>query len=222
MDALPTIAIKWELTRTALDKLLASLDPDHTRAAERYEIIRQKLITFFENRGCTVAEELVDDTMNRVAKRLDEGVTIYAANPDSYFYSVARNVLREYYDILRPAPPLPCDEPCCYPREEDDDIEEREQEETRFDCQKRCLERLPRELRELVTEYYREEPGIKMKKKREDLAARLGMTPNALRIRACRIRDKLDECAAKCLKHASNGEIKPSRSHNGLRSVAGR
>ena len=44
MDAQPKAKKKWELTREAFDKLLVSLDADREVAAERYEVVRQKLI----------------------------------------------------------------------------------------------------------------------------------------------------------------------------------
>ena len=106
MDAQPKAKKKWELTREAFDKLLVSLDDDRELAAERYEVVRQKLTTFFEHRGCLNAEEHTDDTLNRVARRLDEGATIYAGKPESYFYAVARNVLKEYWARPQPTEPI--------------------------------------------------------------------------------------------------------------------
>src|SRR6266571_2163096 len=157
MSAQPEAKKKWELTREGFDKLLASLDANRERAAERYEVVRQKLVTFFEHRGCLNAEEHTDDTLNRVARRLDEGATIYAGKPESYFYAVARNVLKEYW--ARPQPT----EPIRVPPHEDRGKEAREQpgkevvgqeeereKERRFECQMRCVQGLPRELRELV------------------------------------------------------------------------
>lgn len=200
MNGLPAKTKEWELTRRSFDKVLASLHPNRDRAAERYEIIRLKLITFFENRGCQIAEELADETMNRVAKRLEEGIAIYTGNPDSYFYGVARNVLKEYWARPRPVEASSNDEPCHDPLKEEAIRKQEQRERVTLGCQKCCVEGLSRELRNIVIEYYREHPGVKMKKQREALAARLGMTPNALRIKACRIRDKLDECVRNCIQ----------------------
>ena len=206
MDDPPKAKKKWELTREAFDKLLVSLDDDRELAAERYEVVRQKLTTFFEHRGCLNAEEHTDDTLNRVARRLDEGATIYASKPESYFYAVARNVLKEYW--ARPQPT----EPIRVPPHQDRGKEAREQlgkevvgqeeereTERRFECQRQCVQGLPRNLRELVIQYYQEEPGIQVKKRRKHLGEQLGISPNALRIQVSRIRDRLDTCVLDCL-----------------------
>lgn len=89
MDGLPSLKKEWVLTREAFDKLLACLDRDRERAAEKYEEIRNALITFFEHRGCLSPQEYADETINRVARRLSEGKEIYANNAASYFYGVA-------------------------------------------------------------------------------------------------------------------------------------
>ena len=88
------------LTRESFDILLAQLDPDRERAGERYETIRRKLIRLFEWRGCAAPEELADETINRVARRMAEGVELHSADPYGYFCAVAHLVFKE---ILRKA-----------------------------------------------------------------------------------------------------------------------
>ena len=56
----------WALSQEAFDRLLAWLDPDRDRAGERYEEIRRKLIGIFLRRGCSTAEDLTDEAINRV------------------------------------------------------------------------------------------------------------------------------------------------------------
>ncbi|HXG93203.1 MAG TPA: hypothetical protein VNN73_12685 [Blastocatellia bacterium] len=107
----------------------------------------------------------------------------YVGDPIPYFYGVARNVLREYVK-KRPIEPLPLPDP---PREED------------YQCLERCLEQLTPKNRELVLEYY----GLEKKAKighRKQLAERLGIRLNALRIRMHRIRENLQRCMEKCLE----------------------
>jgi DNA-directed RNA polymerase specialized sigma24 family protein len=183
MDASTTLKKKWELTPEAFHKLLVALDHDLEKAAERYESIRRKLITFFENRGCLIPEELIDETFDRVTRRLAEGAIITARNPDSYCYGVARHVLQEYWKAS-PPPPLP-------PSPADDEPE--------IDCQEQCIKALPPETRDLLMQYYQAEDGVKHKEQRALLAQRLGMTMTALRLRILRIRDGLDDCVRQCL-----------------------
>jgi hypothetical protein len=52
--------------------------------------------------------------------------------------------------------------------------------------------------RNLILDYYREEKDSKIDHRKE-LAERMGLGLNALRIQACRIRAKLQDCVFKCL-----------------------
>jgi len=88
------------LTRESFDILLAQLDPDRERAGERYEAIRRKLVRLFEWRGCAAPEDLADETINRVARRLAEGVELRSADPYGYFCGVAHLL---YKEVLRRA-----------------------------------------------------------------------------------------------------------------------
>ena len=62
------------LTSTAFTRLLACLDPDRERAGEKYEDLRRTLIKFFEWRNAPFPEDHTDETFNRIAKKLGEGI----------------------------------------------------------------------------------------------------------------------------------------------------
>jgi len=55
------------------------------------------------------------------------------------------------------------------------------------------------ENRQLMLEYYKEERHAKIVHRKE-LAARMGIAPNALRIRAYRTRAALQVCVEKCIQ----------------------
>jgi RNA polymerase sigma factor (sigma-70 family) len=194
----------WILTRDAFDKLLASLDADRESAAEKYEDLRRTLVTYFEFRDVPAPEELVDETLDRVARRLSEGQEVYASNPASYFYAVARNVWREYLagpnktvsslDAL-PASRAGAEDPL-ETRERD---AERAERERRLTCLERCLSAMPADVRDVITDYYQGEKDVKIRG-RKAIAERLGIPLNALRIRACRQRARLEECVRACLQ----------------------
>lgn len=177
----------WVLTQEAFDALLRWLDPDPEQAARRYEEIRRRLIRFFTYRRCTAAEDLADETMNRAAKRMQEGLA-YVGEAASYFYGVAHNVYLEHVrkkpSVLPPPPPRP--------------TEEVEREHA---CLEQCLERLQPRSRELIRGFYQEEKQAKIDH-RKRLAAHLGMSPNALRVQAHRIRLVLHECVRQCLSRS--------------------
>src|SRR5450759_5872831 len=81
------------LTAEAFAKLLDRLDADRERAAEKYEDLRRTLTRFFEWRGAPFPQDHADETFNRVARKLDEGVKI--KNIGGYCYQVARLVFLE-------------------------------------------------------------------------------------------------------------------------------
>jgi RNA polymerase sigma factor (sigma-70 family) len=193
----------WTLTREAFDKLLVSLDPDSERAAEKYENIRRKLITFFESRGCLYPEDYADEAMNRVARRIIEGLELRQTGPASYFYGVAQHLLQEYWE--EPAKnykSLDDISPAKYTSEDPDRLRAGEAEkieyEQQIECLEGCMEKLPADKRELIINYYQGETGAKIEN-RKRIAQNLDIPLNALRIRALRIREKLELCLDDCL-----------------------
>jgi DNA-directed RNA polymerase specialized sigma24 family protein len=70
--------------------------------------------------------------------------------------------------------------------------------EKMLSCLEKCLDKLLAEDRELILEYYRGEQRAKIER-RSELTTRLGITPNALSIRACRIRTRLEACVNSCV-----------------------
>lgn len=85
---------KWELTQEAFAKFLTALTADPAMAGEEYERLRERLIFFFERRKCRHSNELTDETINRVCKKLDEGEQIEKIT--NYCYTVAGYVWKEY------------------------------------------------------------------------------------------------------------------------------
>lgn len=181
----------WLLTQEAFDALLNWLDSDRDQAGFKYEEIRRRLIMIFTGRGCWESEDLADETINRVSKRLSEIQTNYSGDPAPYFYGVANKVHLESLRKKRPQiQPLALDQ-----------LEGLENE---YQCLERCIEKLQAESRVLVLEYYQEEKGAKIEH-RKLLAQKLGIALNALRIRAFRIRSSLEECVNQCLRESPLG-----------------
>lgn len=181
------------LTSEAFSKLLARLDADRERAGERYEDLRRTLIKFFEWRGAPFPEEHADETFNRVARRMDEGVEI--KNVGGYCYEVARLVcleVRRGGDGRRE--PLEANTQSASGA---DDREAAVERERLLDCLERCLSRLPEESRALIVEYYRDERRDRIER-RKSLAEALGLRREALANRAQRLRDKLERCVKRC------------------------
>lgn len=68
-------------------------------------------------------------------------------------------------------------------------------------CLRFCLAQLPAQQQVLVLDYYVDEKSKKIKS-RQELASEFGLTVNALRIRAHRIRATLEKCVRECIAAA--------------------
>jgi RNA polymerase sigma factor (sigma-70 family) len=186
-----------ELTQVAFDKLLAFLDPDRDSAGRKYEIIRRKLVKFFECRGCPIPDDLADETINHVARKIDQGQQITGDEPARYFYGVARYIIRGHWRrSARSSESTECLPQYYHPREDPAETAQRRTEEhmscKRLEELERCLRELTEDNRELIIKYYEYEQGGK-KESRILLARRLGIQSNALRLRVHRIRLKLKQ-----------------------------
>ena len=178
------------LEQEQFDRLLAWLDQDRERAGLVYEKIRWRLIRIFAARDCPVPEELADETIDRVARRIPDIATDYAGDKALYFFGVANNVHHEY--LKRPAIPegrekLRDDHPHGDP--------DKEQTHT---CLERCLSRLSSEARDMILRYYSLEKQAKIGLRRQ-IADELGVSINTLRLRVLRMKEKLQPCVERCL-----------------------
>ena len=173
-------------------RLLACLDSDREQAGSAYEQLRKKLLKFFEWRGCPFPEDNADETLNRVARRIQEGVEI--KNFQSYLLGTARFVLQESF--RRPEQGQINLEQISSPANKE--TADQNDSETRLRCLEKCLRELPDESQQLISSYYEE--YISKKKKRQQLANQMGIPMNALRIRVHRIRIRLEQCVEICAK----------------------
>jgi len=183
---------RWALTQEAFDKLLAALGPDRESAAEKYLEVRSNLIRFFEFRGCPFPEDHADETINRVAKRACEGEEI--RNHAGYFLGVARMLLLEIHkERAKERQAL------SELADAGDAQYEFEELEPRVQCLERCLGNLSTDNRELILQYYQGEKGAKIEN-RKQLTDRFKIPLNTLRMRALRLREKLQVCVENCLE----------------------
>lgn len=189
----------WILTQNAFDSLLSWLDADRERAANKYETIRLRLIKIFTCRGCFEAEDLADETINRVTARVTEIAKEYQGDPAKYFYGVCQKVHLEYLRKANSQRDLGSVPPWASQRAATVMAEDIESE---YACLEQCLEHLPVANRELVIKYYQQERHTKIEH-RKLLAEELGIAVNALRIRAYRIRLTLQECVQHCVEKSA-------------------
>ena len=186
----PVSEPEWTLTEESFAKFLARLSPDKELAGAEYEKLRLMLIKLFDWRGAHFPEECADETLNRVARKIDSGEVIRDLIP--YAHAIARLVFletlkhpeRKRISLDEVTPIAAVD-----PDPETDDIRRR--------CFKDCLRELPDASQQLILEYYRDEKRDKIAN-RMRIAEEMGIPLNALRSRAQRVRNKLEECVEHC------------------------
>jgi RNA polymerase sigma factor (sigma-70 family) len=187
------------LTREEFARFLTELDSDRRLAAEKYELLRRKLVKIFERQQCLHTEELADETMDRVAKK--------AGNRDIrdlslFAYGVARNICLEAQRRKSRYISLQDHNQSEESFTGDADPEERiltdlDDAQNR-ECLTQCLGSLPLAYRELIIKYYQGEKQVRIKERR-DLARSRGITIETLRCQANGVRDKLRSCVNRCL-----------------------
>ena len=182
---------KWALNQEAFDKLLVAFDVDRETAGRKYLEIRNNLTRFFEWRGCSFPEDHADETITRMAKRALEGEAIL--NHSGYAMGVARLLLLEINKGRQREQSALAEigaAPDVYVPEDDD--------ESRLTCLRSCLQTLSPDNRELILQYYQGEKGEKIEN-RKKLLQRLGIPVNTLRMRALRLRERLQACVEECV-----------------------
>lgn len=191
----------WAITSSAFARLLEWLDEGKDSDGRNYLEMRQRLVAYFDRKNCLTPDEFADETLNRVARRLQEEGTIDSETPAKYCYITAKFVFMESLrgadkksvsldDVLRQPPSSGFTVTA--------EDEEKKLKDKMLDCLEECTGKLETANRDIIINYYYGEERIKIENRRA-LAEKLGISTNALTIRACRIRDKLEGCVGKCV-----------------------
>ena len=88
----------------------------------------------------------------------------------------------------------------CTQRRSSSQTKDKRAQERRLEGIESCLQKLKPDQRELIVEDHRERAGRQKIEGRRDLAKRLGISMNALGIRASRIRSTLEACVEETCK----------------------
>jgi DNA-directed RNA polymerase specialized sigma24 family protein len=180
------------LDAAAFARLLERLHPDPQQAGDSYEDLRRTLLRFFEWRGVAAADAAADEAIDRLGRRLAAGEAIVDVR--AYVLGIARLVALEHHRrpearhavldhaegqrLAAPADAGP--------------------EPPRLACFDGCFGALAPDQRRFIVAYYAETGRARIHG-RADLAQRLGLSSNAVRLRAQRVRDRLEACIRNCL-----------------------
>ncbi len=146
------------------------------------------------SKGFSDAEDLADEAINRVMKRLPEIRDTYVGEPARYFHGVARFIIREMIrrkEIAVETVPE-------FSVEAEDHSDE-------YDCLMKCLKFLQSDKRELILDYYVYDGRDKIAQHRR-MASELGITEGALRGRAHHVRGNLEKCIQQCIERMKSNE----------------
>jgi RNA polymerase sigma factor (sigma-70 family) len=161
------------------------IDGDGERA---YESLRRRLIQFFRLHLPADADDLADIVLDRLARKIHGGTDV--ASVPSYALGIARMVLHEARargarrHLAELDPTLAPDE---------DTSDEAADAEQLMAALAACLDAAGAPARSLILSYYGAD-GARRIETRRRLAEECGISLNALRNRALRLRDALENC----------------------------
>jgi RNA polymerase sigma factor (sigma-70 family) len=185
----------------SFDEILAWLNPDRDRAAAIYVQLCEDLTKIFTwNRSPDPAGS-TDAVFDRVARKVHDLPHTFIGDPRLYFYGVARNLIKEIPKRNQRHVSLEGAELASNPRSE----AEQETATMREDCLRACLQKLRGDKRELILEYYAKDKQAKIDH-RAEMARRLGISVDALRVKAHRIRTTLEECIKRCVERMAQNK----------------
>jgi hypothetical protein len=174
------------------DQLLQWFGPDRDISAKKYLETHERLTRLFHIKGCNRPEDLADEVMDRVAKKLP---SLRTPDPDhiAVLLGFARNVLHEYWRERAPF------EEMSDLSKEPSGTNETALKEMRALCLENCLGKLGDNNRYLLLEYYQYETGGKIRH-RKAMAEVRDTTLNALRLKACRLKSVVTDCVKRCFQ----------------------
>ncbi|MEJ0035666.1 MAG: hypothetical protein WDO68_06265 [Gammaproteobacteria bacterium] len=181
-----------ELSESAFQALLERLREEGPSPQVTYETLRKRLIAFFRLHVPTQAEALADEALDRMARRVHEGTPV--RNVYLYALGIGRLLVRE--SRARSVREDTAARDATLFGDTEADVVARE---ALHDALLACMDGLPPDGADLIVEYYSGGSGVVRIEKRRQLAERRGLALNALRNRALRLRDMLENCIAQRL-----------------------
>jgi DNA-directed RNA polymerase specialized sigma24 family protein len=184
--------------------LLLKLGKEPLESGARYEALRTRLIFYFRRKCLDFPEDLADEVLDRLARRLAEGTEIDSLT--AFALGIARFVAQEQaskpfqIQVLEDTffNNIPADSPT-------------ESMEERFSGMEHCLNRMTAADVELLEKYYLGD-GESLIRARKSISETLKISPESVRQRIFSIRRRMRQCME---RHAARIRTKPESSTRG-------
>lgn len=203
--------IDYSLNKKRLQKLLSFFDRDEEKAGKKYEEVRKLLIKKLEFQGSPTPESHADLCIDKVARQLADENLQLDENYKYYFLQVANFTLNDYWKSREHKKKETLDDklPNELPfidlrvKEKEKEAEELSEKERKikFDCMKKCLDKLKEPDKNLIIDYYQLINDENNKEQRENLAKKYGISLKNLRVKIYRMKEKLKICEGNCLNN---------------------
>jgi DNA-directed RNA polymerase specialized sigma24 family protein len=175
-------------TQDSFASLLAALGDNPSAAGQHYEHLRAKLIFFFTRKALEAPEDLADEVLDRLGRRLSEGLAILSV--DAFALGMARHVAQEQTAVRNRVEVV---DPTFFHNVPA--VSTTSSEDERIVYLERCLRRLPSFDSQLLKGYYLTDGGSVIRA-RKNMAERLEISPGTLRQKVFLIRKRLLECVS--------------------------
>lgn len=182
---------KREASKEEFQQLLRQLNAGEPQAWALHEVLHQKLAWFFERDFPLQAEELADEVIGRLARKLSSDDI---GNIAEFAFGIARNLRREHIRHCIVAARLPTalgtqEAPRASDAENSLIAQLDDRTKLRFFIE--CVERLPKSDRKLLLDYYPSHTE-NLELSRQEIARELGVNMGTLRTRVARLREQLE------------------------------
>lgn len=199
-----------ETPENELDIFLGWLSPNPEQAAQRYLNIRCRLVYYFVRKRYDAPEDMASEVLQRAVEMVAKGVD-FSDRVENYIFGIARNVGNERN---REIIPLQLNETLDMPQTEEGLVhavsalvsfpnQETQEKEERFEREiqatETCLEKLSSRDRYLFVNYLLPPEKANVASYHEELAKKLNMKMNNLRVKYFRLRKTLQKCVEKNL-----------------------
>jgi len=177
------------------DKLMQLLSTDREEAAQEYRRLHERLTRFFDWNGAEDPPALADQTIDRIGNRLEKEDEGPIQNVPAFALGIARHLLQEDTRKRRKATEAGKLWTSI------DHSSHTEEKERMDEALIHCLAQLPPDRRRLIETYYVH--GENKARSHLQLATESGITVNALRTRALRVRQELERAILDYLNRKS-------------------